>query len=64
MLVVSSSLACSIIRKIDKKGQLEAIIRDTLLAIIKKKGISFDLTQERAFALALYKYFGFQIPDK
>lgn len=62
--IFSSKLASSIIRKVQGKSQLEAIIKDTLEAIIKKKAVSFDLTQERAFALALYKYFGFQIPDK
>ena len=64
VFIFSSKLACSIIRKVQGKSQLEAIIKDTLEAIIKKKAVSFDLTQERAFALALYKYFGFQIPDK
>lgn len=62
--IFSSNLACEIIRKVQAKSQLEAIIKDTLEAIIKKKVITFDLTQERAFAVAIYKYFGFQIPDK
>lgn len=64
LYILSSNLACGIIKKVQAKSQLEAIIKDTLEAIIKKKAISFDLTQERAFAVALYKYFGFQIPDK
>lgn len=64
LYILSSNLACGIIKRVKANNQLEAIIKDTLEAIIKKKAITFDLSQERAFAIALYKYFGFQIPDK
>ena len=43
--IFSSNLACEIVKKVNAKSQLESIIKDTLEAIIKKKAVTFDLTQ-------------------
>jgi hypothetical protein len=49
---------------INDKKLLFDIALDSLSSVIKKKTVMFDLFFERSFALALYHYYDFKLPEK